>query len=347
MSRAPSPPLRLAVVGCGAVASGHYLPALAALSGARVELLVDRDRRRADTLAGRWGVPATAADAAEVVGRADAAILALPNHLHAPVALELLARGVHVLVEKPMALTLAECDAMLAAAEKSGAVLGVGLQFRYFDSTRLVGEVLASGLLGPLRGFDLALGVISRWQFATDFVLRKETAGGGVLADYGVHVLDLLLAWLGPFRAVRCRHDARGGVESDCELELTFESGVAGHCEISRSRDLCNTCIFRGEKGTLEVGIWDPDPPVILRTAGGSFDLAGRARRPGKPPLTFNGAFLRSLEDFAGAILEGREPLVSGREGRRSLELIAACYAAAEPLELPWMHPPELAGEAP
>jgi predicted dehydrogenase len=334
----------LAIVGCGAVATHHYLPSLAACPAFTTTLLVDSDPARAKSLAGRWGVPGFATDYREVPDRAQAAVVALPNHLHGPVSIDLLRRGVHVLVEKPMAISAEQCDAMLDAARAGDRTLAVGLQFRLFDSSRLVLELLDRDLLGPLRCFDLRLGVISRWPFATDFFLRRETAGGGVLVDYGVHLLDLLLFWLGDLDVVHCRHDADGGIESDCEVELRAAGGLRGTVEVSRTRNLRNTCILEGERASLEVGIWDPDAPVTLRQPNGKVALAGRARRDDEPAagIDFNGAFLRSLHDFAGAIREQREPSLSGREGRRSVALIEACYAAAEPLALPWTNPPEL-----
>ena len=221
------------------------------------------------------------ADHRAAIGRAEAAVVAVPNHLHAPLALDLLRGGLHVLVEKPMALSAADCDAMIAAAAASRARLTVGLQFRFFDSTALVRDLLAADLLGPLRRFDLRLGVVSRWPFATDFALRREAAGGGVLVDYGVHVLDLLLHWLGDLAPRGYRDDAEGGVEANCELELEHASGLRGAVEISRTRNLRNTCVFEGEAARLEVGIWDPDPPVVLSAAGRDLRLDGRARRGG------------------------------------------------------------------
>ena len=328
-----------AVVGCGAVGVSHYLPALARCRRAEAVMTVDADAARARAAAARWRVPHSAADHREVPGRAEAAVLALPNHLHAPVAVELLRAGVHVLVEKPMALSTAECDAMLEAAAAGGARLTVGLQFRFFDSTRLVAELLASGLPGRLEGCDLRLGVISSWPSVSDYMLRRETAGGGVLVDYGVHVLDLLLLWLGDWEAVRYRDDARGGIESDCEVEIDFASGLRGRAEISRTRNLRNTCVFTGERGRLEVGIWDPDPPVTFTAPGGATTLLGRARREGGSGgrgLDFVGAFRRQLDDFAAAVRDGREPFIPGPEGRRSMALIEACYAVREPLALLW-----------
>ena len=349
-------PFRMAVIGCGAVVEHHHLPALAADPDVEVVALVDRDLARARKLAARWGAREAAAELGGVARRFDGAIVALPNHLHAPVSCELLRRGIHVLVEKPMAPTVAECDAMIAAAAEAGATLAVGLEFRFFASTELVRDLLRQGLLGELRGFDLRQGVVPRWPFASDFVLRRETAGGGVLADFGSHVLDLLLCWLGDWEDVDYADDARGGLESDCELALTMRGGLAGRVEISRTRDLANVCRFEGERGTLEVGVWDPAPEVVLHVPGSALRLAGRAagdssalglagRAAGDAAAdaTFQGAFRRQLADFVTAARTGGRPRVPGEEGRRAIALVEACYARRRPLEPPWEEPPELA----
>jgi len=336
--------LRLAVVGCGAVATIHHLPAISVSETVEAAVLVDADLGRARALADRFGVPEAATDYRAVADRVDAAVVALPNSLHAPVSIDLLRRGVPVLVEKPMAMDGREADAMIAAAAEGKAVLAVGLDFRFFDSSLFVRNLLRDGLLGEIRGFDLRQGVIPRWPFATDFLLKKETAGGGVLADFGVHVLDLLLWWMGEWTEVDYRDDAQGGLESDCEMTLGFRSGASGKVEISRTRNLRNTCVFEGERATLEVGVWDPDPEITLRIADREVALAGRARRPGGEGLDFTDVFVRQIDDFAAAIREGREPFVPGSEGRRSLDLIDACYAGRRPLELPWSVLPAPAG---
>src|SRR3954452_2112845 len=299
----PSPSkVRLAVVGCGAVAQIHHVPAIAASDRVETAVLVDADEKRARELADRFGVREVATDYRELPGQVEGAVVALPNSLHAPVSIELLRRGVHVLVEKPMAMTVAECDAMIAAARAGRAVLAVGLDFRFFDSSLLVRDLLRDGLIGQLRSFDLRQGVIPRWPFATDFLLKKEMAGGGVLADFGVHVLDLLLWWLGDLAATDYRDDALGGVESDCEMTLATAGGVTGKVEISRTRNLRNTCVFEGSQARLEVGIWDSDPEVRLSPAGSQVALAGHARRERETGLNFLDTFIRQIDDFARAI---------------------------------------------
>lgn len=337
------------MVGCGAITTLHHLPAIALSDRVEAAALVDVDAARARTLAERFGVPEVADETGGLTGRVDAAIVALPNSLHAPVSIDLLRRGIHVLVEKPMAMNVRECDEMIAAAASAGAVLAVGHEFRFFDSSLLVRNLLRDGLLGDLRRFEMRQGVIPRWPFATDFFLKKETAGGGVLADYGAHVLDLLLWWLGEWAEVEYWDDAMGGIESDCEMRLTMRSGLSGTVEISRTRNLANTCVFEGSRATLEAGIWDPDPEIRLLIADREVSLAGRARRGGEAGsgLDFTRAFVRQLDDFADAVRERREPFVPGTEGRRSLALIEACYARRQPLVLPWSVPPAPMERAP
>ncbi len=340
MTKPNTSKVRLAVVGCGAVAQIHHLPAIAASDRVEAAVLVDADEKRARALAERFGVPEVATDFKGLPGKVEAAVVALPNSLHAPVSIDLLRRGVHVLVEKPMAMNVRECDEMIDAARTGRAVLAVGLDFRFFDASLFVRNLLRDGLIGGIRGFDLRQGVIPRWPFATDFLLKKEMAGGGVLADFGVHVLDLLLWWLGDLTVTGYRDDAMGGVESDCEMTLATAAGIKGEVEVSRTRTLRNTCVFEGERAKLEVGVWDPDPEIRLSIAGSEVSLAGHARgamgsKTGSA-LNFTDVFVRQIDDFARAIRLRREPFIPGAEGRRSLALIEACYAQRQLLELPW-----------
>lgn len=120
-------PQRIAVNGCGAVTERGHLPAAARAEKVQVTLLVDKNRSRAEDLARQYKVPHVAEDYTQIWDKADAAIVALPHYLHAPVSIELLRAGCHVLVEKPMALSSGECDQMLEAARAGNAVLAVGL----------------------------------------------------------------------------------------------------------------------------------------------------------------------------------------------------------------------------
>ena len=330
--------LRLGIVGCGAVVEHYHLPAIVHHARVSLEALVDTSPERLYALAATTGVRATT-DYRQLEGLVDAAIVAVPNDLHATIAIDLVRAGVHVLVEKPLAPTVVECDAMIQAAADSGALLAVGHDFRFAPAIRLVKGLLETDSLGEIRGFDLRHGTESRWPLATGYLFDRGRAGGGVLLDQGAHLLDHLLWWLGPCSVETYRDDAQGGVEGDADILLRTESGAHGIVELSRTRTLRNTCRIDGERGSVDVGLFEPLARVALRLGGEGPALEGLvgdekfARRP------YRALFELQLDDFAEAIASGREPSVPGREGRRSVALIEQCYAARQPLEHPWDYP--------
>ena len=333
-------PTRLAIVGCGAVTQHGHLPAAARAENVRVTLLVDKNRPRAEELARQYNVPHVAEDYAQVWEEADAAIVALPHYLHAPISIDLLAHGVHVLVEKPMALTADECDAMIQAAEQGQAVLAVGLMRRFLWSAQLTKAILDAGLLGSVESFDIREGFAYNWPVASDFFFRKETAGGGVLIDAGAHTLDTLLWWLGDVGSFEYFDDNYGGVEADCELHLVMENGATGIVELSRTRDLRNTAIIRGGRATLEVSLHTNQVRFLPR--GVAFGVLGNVLPDLQEPLgeqSFMDLLSAQLADWVNAIRSGGSPRVPGAEGRRSIALIKACYAQRKPLVLPWVIP--------
>jgi len=128
-------PVRIGIIGCGAIAEGAHLPAV--LSSPQVELaaISDLNASRLQYLRRRYRLgPIAFQDYREVVGRVDAVILALPNHLHAPVGVELLSRGIHVLCEKPLAVTRHECEQLTQAARSAASILAVGFVARFSGS---------------------------------------------------------------------------------------------------------------------------------------------------------------------------------------------------------------------
>lgn len=336
--------LRIAVVGCGAVTAQAHLPVATRAKHIKVTLLVDHNLDRATSLASQFGVPRVARDISAVPGSADAAIVALPHFLHAPVSIDLLRQGIHVLVEKPMALAGAECDAMIAAAGAGRAVLAVGLMRRFLTMFRFVRETIQSGVLGDIRRFDFREGYIYDWPVASDFFFRKETAGGGVLVDTGAHTLDTLLWWLGDARGVEYFDDNYGGVEADCLIRLELETGATGIVELSRTRKLRNTLIVEGDRARLEVD-W---LRMRLTPKTGDGQLDGMIKPTDPSHVQINGyleAMEASFNDWVAAIRRGGTPIASGAEGRRSVELIETCYRNRQPLELPWLAPRALAQE--
>jgi predicted dehydrogenase len=332
--RQDTQPIRVGVIGGGAAAEGIHLPALARTTGIAVTAVVDPVHERIEHLKRTFSVPAGFADYRDAIAHVDAAILGIPHQFHAPVAIDLLNAGIHVLVEKPMALTTADCDAMIEASERSGALLAVGLLRRFAPTLRWTKEALTSGLLGPIISFDVQEGMVFRWPVKSAAMFSPSC--GGVSADLGAHVLDLLLWWFGDCVSFQYWDDAAGGVEADAIIELEMASGVAGRVELSRSRNLRNSCIIRGERGTLEVGT-KTDSSIRLTTARGQATLTGRVTTPSQQaPGNLVDIFVWQMDAFVRAITTHTAPAVPAHEARRSVALLEACYRHRQPLVFPF-----------
>jgi len=326
---------KLAIIGCGAVANAH-LPVVIESEQADVMAVVDKSLARARELAGQYNVPKAVDDYRKITDEIDAAIVALPHHLHAPISVDLLRQGIHVLIEKPMALTSKECDDMISAARENDTTLAVGQIRRFFSAAGFIKDFLQNNFLGNIISFDYREGTIYSWPVASDFMFRKE-AGGGVLADTGAHALDTLLLWFGDYEKTEYYDDAVGGVEADCELYLRMQSGVEGKVELSRTRNLRNTCIIEGEHGKLEIDT-QFNPVIRLQRKGQDIELSGQAARGDENEDDVFTFFRRQFADFINAVRDGKTPFVSGAEGRRVVELIEACYEVRQPLKHPWVY---------
>ena len=330
--------LRIAVVGCGAVAEHLHLPALARRNDCTLVAAVDQNQERAQRLTRSFSETTILTDFRNLLTlNIDLAIVALPNHLHAPVSTELLRAGFHVLVEKPMALSVAQCDEMLAAAEEGHALLAVGMMRRFIHASRFVKSVIDSNLIGRIHSIDMRDGHIYEWPITTDFPFRREAAGGGVLMDSGVHDLDQLLWWMGEIQSYEYFDDNEGGVESECLLRATLQSGAKVTVELSRNRKLRNTARLRGERGEIEVSLLGNSVWVCLE--GAPMQMIGQgspvSTRTASPQSQVD-IIRAEHDDLFDAIRTGRAPEVPGSEARRSLALIEACYSQRRPLRLPW-----------
>lgn len=330
---------RVAVVGCGAMAETRHLPALGRRPGRRAAALVDPDKGRAQDLARENGGPAVYSSHRDLIeaGGVDGAIVAVPPRLHAPISQDLMRAGIPVLVEKPVALTLAECDAMARAAEEAGVVLAVGLMRRFAPQLVMVKRLLQEGVLGPIHRIEIRDGSIFRWPAATDFPFRKDQAGGGVLIDLGVHSVDLLFWWMGDVTLLEYRDNDRGGVESDCLMKVGLASGGIGELEFSRTRRLRGTAILAGERGWLEVDL--AENHLDLSFSEGHH-LVGELQQDSGGEVDDQVALIAAEhDDWVKAVVSRTTPRVTATEARRSLALILGAYERREPLEFPWFQP--------
>lgn len=338
----------VALVGCGALTELFYAPALRMIeadAGVRVAALVDPVAERVAEIGARFFPQARRGGGLDdIPNNVQLAIVASPAGVHAAQTVELLGRGIHVLCEKPMAGTTAECDAMIAAARTADRILAVGHFKRFFPATRQIRALIETGAFGPVRSFRFVEGAKFAWPARSRSLFERRTGRGGVLIDAGVHALDLALWWFGDPAQTACEDDAMGGIEANCWITLEYREGVTGTLGMSRDWPMANRYLIQFERGwaawnpteanAIEVG-WG-DAYAVKGTVHEAISLLGQPAAA-RPAATRHQAFADQIRDVVEAVRAGRPPSVSGEDGRRVIALIETCYARSELMDMPWL----------
>jgi predicted dehydrogenase len=273
----------------------------------------------AAALAERYDIPRVTTEWREIATATDvdAAIVATPNAPHAPQTIELLRSGKHVMVEKPMATSVAECDQMIEASRDSGAHLMVAHCWRFRDEVRAMRERIVSGELGEVvktRGY----GAHAKWGPDGWFV-DPALAGGGALVDMGVHAIDTARFLLGdplPERvcaAIGTRYGSYA-VDDDGILLVTWSSGAnsiveSGWWQPHVGGLEADTEVY-GTKGYAR--IWDPEPPT-------------EDYKHDSQPM-----YSAQMAEFLEAIEQGRQPQPSGEDGRVVMQVVEEAYRSSK-----------------
>jgi len=194
-------PVRIGVLGLGAIAQTAHLPLLAAMRGVQIAALCDNDLGKARTLATRYGVRDVCGDVDELLDlpTLDAVIVCTPNHLHEVHVLSTLRAGRHVLCERPVALQARGVERVLAAAAKAGRVMMVANTERFRADAQALDAVVRKGDLGAIRG--VRAGVYRHRATLAPWRHRRDEAGGGALLELGLPLLDLA-GWFTDFPRV-------------------------------------------------------------------------------------------------------------------------------------------------
>ena len=333
--------LRIGIIGTGAIADAHIRGWRAFPDDARIVAVADVVPGRAAAKAADVGLGDVAVyedtDAMLREERLDIVSVVTPPSTHAGVTIAALDAGVHVLVEKPMAPSLEQCDAMLAAQRRSGKVLSVVAQNRFRDDTATLKAVLDSGLIGSVSHVR----VDSAWWRGVpyyDLAWRGtwEQEGGGCTLNHAIHHVDLLLWLMGRPSEVtamltNAQHD-NSAVEDLSVAVLRYERALA---------QLTSSVVHHGEEQTIVVQgadasvsqPWsvhaDVTQPNGMPAEGG--DPARTARIESfaatRAPLAHTGHD-GQIDDVIRAVLDGRPPLIDGEQGRAAVELVTAIYEA-------------------
>lgn len=249
--------LKIAVVGTGLIGK-HHLHAIEESEECMLCAVCDINREMVAGLAERFGVPYFT-DYREIVSKteAEAVILNLPHWLHCEVTEYFLHHKIHVLVEKPMANSVKECDRMILAEKESGKKFAIGHIQRFFMANRKVKEIYESGELGKLcmfheiRTVDYFLPDRPKWFW------KKELAGGGIVMNYGAHMLDKLFYILEEvpieIRGItgNCKNDKN--IEGHAQIFLSFPSDVSATITFSGYGSPCYESVYYFTEGTLKV----------------------------------------------------------------------------------------------
>jgi predicted dehydrogenase len=343
--------LRTAIVGSGKVAHLHAA-ALKSLPQSEFVGVCGRPSEKLDSFGRLHGVP-TFGDLGGMLRdtRAEALCICTPHPNHAASAVAAARQGVHVLVEKPLAATLEDCDAILTAARQGGARIGVVSQRRFYPPCQRIREAIDAGKIGkPVLGTAVIYGWRDEAYYRSDpWRGRWDLEGGGILVNQAPHQLDLLLWYMGEVEEVfgywsNLNHPTIE-VEDTAVASVRFKSGALGSIIVSNSQNpaLHARVLVNGSNGAS----------VGVQTDGGAMFIAGVPQQL-EPPYndvwTIKGdegrleawkaedsvLFASSdplarfhrlqVEDFLSSVLEGRPAASEGADGRRVVELFTGIY---------------------
>jgi predicted dehydrogenase len=344
-------PVRVGLVGCGKVGTIHAA-VLRSMPEAVLVGVFDVLPERAAGFAATYGTRPFS-DLETLLREVEAVVIGTPHPLHAEPAIRAAEAGVHVLVEKPMAATLPDCDAMLAAACQAGVRLGVISQRRFYEPVLRMRAAIDAGKIGsPVLGvFQMYSWRDPSYYLSDPWRGKWDTEGGGVLVNQSPHHLDLLLWFMGPAAELtgywaNLNHPTVE-VEDTAVATVRFKNGGLGSilASLSQKPGLHSKIHIHGSNGasigvevdrgpTFIAGVTAiAEPPVndVWTIPGEESELAtfqaeDRRRFASLDATTHYHAL--QFRDFFRAIREGRAPAVTGEDGRAVVELFSAVYRA-------------------
>jgi predicted dehydrogenase len=328
------------VIGCSDIVERRAGEAIRQQGSSRLVAFHSRDLARAEAFATTFGAPTAYDDLDRLLGdeRIDAVYIATEVDRHAPLTIAAAEAGKHILVEKPMALTGAECEEMIDAAARHGVRLAVAYYARFFQKAAVIHDLIAGGGLGRVvRATVTQIGYQNPDPADPKYWRVTGRGGGNILADVGSHRIDLLTFWLGPPRRVAGLADrlALTYPAPDTETALVQFAGGA-HATV-----LANANVPRGARptagpgnpagqtsielygtaGALFTDPWSDDPVEVVGATAGA-PPAVRCTRP-------QNAHGPLIDDFAEAIAGGRAPRFSGQDGAWATAVIDGARQSA------------------
>lgn len=319
--------LKVGIVGCGKIAQIRHIPEYYFHKEVEIIAVCDADIERAKQVSQEYKIPLVYTDFRELIDQSnvDAISICTPNVTHAMITIYALREGKHVLVEKPMATTHKDCELMVKEAERSGAVLLVGHNQRFSPLHQNVKEIIDSGLVGDIYQFSTNYhhGGPEHWSVdgENSWFFKREEAGLGVVADLGIHKVDLI-QWLlnqkiSEIKGYHSSFQKGGSVEDNAVLLLRLMKGTIGTVSLSWNNPLQDhRTVLYGEKGILTLG-------ETLSTFKVEFYDGKKIEREVKSHLRPDGYVSSGIiEHFVACVQKKEEPLITAREAMHSIIML-------------------------
>jgi len=331
--------IKTAVIGCGAITRLSHLPSI--LQNPRFELvaLVDPDLDAGRRLNQVFGISVPLKSDMRDLPLTDAAVVAVPPHLHHDLCTALLGKGIHVLCEKPMATNVGEGKGMVRAAQAGKAVLLVGMQKQYCPNTLLLKEILKDGMLGKIKAVKLISAVKSQWDTANLNRFNPDHSRGGVLFESGIHWIYRVVYWFGYPKRIHYADDRFDGVEVNALIDATFdayEQEISGSIYFSWDHKLHgNKITIFGENGVAEVLEDDNSSVYVTREIHGGKKIMEIRDHPGKEKVDL---FELQMDRFAECIEERNPVPETTVVALDALRFVEECYLHRVPVRQPWVY---------
>lgn len=317
--------LRWGIIGCGDIANKRVAPAMVEDPGSELVAFFSHTPERAREMADRFGAPKSYSDLDALLGDpdVDAVYLASPQHRHCEETIRAAAAGKHVLCEKPMAVTLDECQQMVEACDDAGVALAVAYYRRWYPKARKLKELISGGAIGqPVSARVFIAGLYDPTPDDWKHWRVEAVAGGGAMMDVGSHRLDILCYLLGePRRVAGLTGRLTMGYDVPDTETLVGEMASGAQVLAQAGWNLRigpDEMEIHGTEGSLIATPFDGRPEIILRGQGEDQVLAV------EPPAT--NMHLPLVASFAARVAAGEPPEFDGRDGMQASRLIAGAY---------------------
>lgn len=334
-------PVKVAILGAGFVSDIHLESYHRFVPGAEVVAVYSRSRERAQAFAAKHGIAQWYDDLDAIIQHSGCEVvdICLPNFLHAGATLKAAAAGKHVIIEKPLAVTLEEADAMIAACRQAGVKLMYAEELCFAPKYERVRHMVGEGAIGEiymLKQSEKHSGPHSDWFYDVNL------AGGGVLMDMGCHALAWFRWMLAGARATSVYatlstvlHKGRTRAEDNSVVIVEFENGVTAVAENSWAKHggMDDRSEVHGTGGVIYADLFMGNAAIAYSKNGYGYAMEKADTTTGWSfPVfeeVFNQGYPHELKHFIDCVQHDQQPLVTGEDGRAVLEIIYAAYASA------------------